>query len=179
MLSAVSIHTVDCNDVILPSCVSSSLCHALILRSKWSHHWRESGVCASSYACETSLALVMHLHLLTQRTPAHYHAMVITINILLGTTCVYMLSAVFIHAVDCNDVILPSCVSLCLYHALIVRSEKGHWRESGVCASCYACGTSLALVMHLHLLTQRTPADYHTMVIIMELSIWRCIHASD
>ena len=73
----------DCNDVVLPSCISSSLCHTLILMSGRSSHWRKSGVCVSWYACGTSLALVMHLHLLTQSTPAHSNAMVVIMNICL------------------------------------------------------------------------------------------------
>lgn len=168
----------DCNDVTLPSCVSSSLHHTLILRSERSHHRRESGVWTSGYTCGTSFALVMHLHFLIQSTSAHYHT---TINILFGTTCEYLLSATFIHAVECNDVILPSCV-FSLRHTLILRSERSHhWRESGVCTSGYTCGTSLALVTHLHLLNQNTPAHYHVMVIIMELCKMNnvCIHASD
>lgn len=59
---------------------------------------------------------------------------------------------------------LPSFVS----SFLILKSERSHWRVKGVCASGYACGTSLAHVIHHHLLTQSTPGDYHAMVI----SLW-------
>ena len=159
----------DCNDVVLPSCVSSSLCHTLFLMSGRSSHWRKSGVCVSWYACGTSLALVMHFHLLTQSTPAHSNAMVVIMNILFGTTCVYTLSTISVHAVDCNDVVLPSCVSSSLCHTLILRSGRSsHWRKSRACASGYACGTSLALVVHLHLLNQRTPMQW--------LSSWNYLH---
>ena len=84
--------------------------------------------------------------------------MVVIMNILFGTTCVYTLSAISVHTVDCNDVVLPSS-SLC--HALILMSGRSsHWRKSRTCASGYACGTSLALVVHLHLLTQRTSMQW-------------------
>ena len=162
----------DCNDGILPSCFSSSLC----LKSERRCHWRKSGICTSGYACRTSLALVMHLHPLTQRTSGHYHTTVTIQNILFGTTCVCMLYATFIHKVDCN-MILPSCVSSFLCHTLILRSESSHWRKSGICTSGYACVTSLALVMHLHLLTQKTPGHSHIVYHhgIIYISIYICI----
>ena len=62
----------------VPSCVFSSLCHVLIQRNGENGQQRVSGICASGCACGTSLVLVrsqMHPHPLIQRTPRHWHAM--------------------------------------------------------------------------------------------------------
>ena len=114
ILSGISVHTENCNDVItgIPFCVSSSLCNTLILRSERSSHWRKSGVCASGYACGTSLSLVIDHHLLTQRKPGHYHTTVIIIEVLI---------CIFIHA---SDWILGSSTEHRLLHFILGNSYR-------------------------------------------------------